>query len=91
MISVADDRQCGRRCQSKGCETDLHSLDTLREAKRAIEVVMPREFVCPLKEHTTTLNAAFFREIEVVLARLAVTVRVICRFPLRQRLDNLRM
>ena len=52
---------------------------------------MPREFVCPLKEHTPTLNAAFFREIEVVLARLAVAVRVICQFPLRQRLDNLRM
>jgi hypothetical protein len=72
-------------------ETDLISLDTVRKAKRAIEVIMPRELVCPLKEHTPTLNAVLFREVEVVFARLAVAVCVICRFPLRQRLDNPRV
>ena len=52
---------------------------------------MPCEFICPLKEHTPTLNAVFFREIEVVLARPAVAVHVICQSPLHQCLDNLRV
>ena len=50
---------------------------------------MPSEFVCPLKEYTPTLSAVFFRKIKVVLARLAVPVRVICQYPLRQRLGIL--
>jgi len=67
-------------------ETDLVSLDTLRKAKSTIEVVMPRMLVYPLKEHTPTFDAIFFREVKVVLARLAVAVRVICQFPFCQRL-----
>jgi len=91
MNSIADDGQCGVNCESKEYETDLVSLCTLRKAKRAIEIVVPRELVRPLKKHTPTINAVFFREIEVVLARLTVAIRVICRIALRQRLDDSRV
>ena len=43
--------------------TDLASLDTLREAKRTIEVVMPCELVCALKKDTPTLNPILVCEV----------------------------
>ena len=81
MTSTTDDSECKYKRGSKRYETDLVGLNTLRNAKRAIDVIMPRELVRPLKEHTPTLNPVLLRKIEVVLARLAVAVRVICPFP----------
>ena len=81
--NTADDRKHEQEKRSKiNRRAHLISLDTVRKAKRAIEVIMPRELVGPLKEHTPTLNAILFREVEVVFTRLAVAVRVICRFTL---------
>lgn len=61
--------------------TDLASLDTLREAKRTIEVVMPCELVCALKKDTPTLNPILVGEVQVVLTCLTIAVRVICPSP----------
>ena len=60
---------------------DLVGLHILRKAKSVIEVIMPHKLVLVFKEHITTLNPVPFCKVEVVLTRLAVAVRAICRFP----------
>jgi hypothetical protein len=83
--NTADDRKCEREntveASANYARTHLVSLDLIRKAKCAIEVIIPRELVRPFKENTPTLNLVLVRKVKVVFARLAVAVCVICRSP----------